>query len=105
MRADIIRTLDRNRTHHTDHLLTAHGMEARPLATTTGHLGGEASSRIEQILEHHSTPLVCGSTGSHFDRLQIKLAALAQTLEDHLQQGGYFLRDFALDRFCSFFSC
>jgi hypothetical protein len=80
-------------------------METGVLPTITGHLCGEASSSIEQILEYHRSPLVCGSTGSHFDRLQIKLAALAQTLEDPLQQGGYFLRDFALDRFRRFFSC
>jgi hypothetical protein len=80
-------------------------METRVLPTTTGHLGGETRSRVEQVLEHRRTPLVCGGTGGHFDRLQIKLTALTQTLEDHLQQSGYFLRDFPLDRFRRFFSC
>jgi len=80
-------------------------METRVLPTITGHLGGETGGGVEQILEHYRTQLVCGSTGGHFDRLQIKLSALTQTLKDHLQQAGYFLRDFTLDRFRRFFSC
>ena len=105
VRADIIRTLDRERANHADNLLTAHGMESRVLSTTTGHIGGEASRRVEQILEHHRTQLVCRCTSSNFDRLPIKLTALTQTLEDYLQQCGYFLRNFMLDRFRRFFSC
>ena len=103
--ADIIRALDRDGANHADHLLTAHGMESRTLSTNTGHLGGEASRRVEQILEHHRTQLMRGGTSGHFDRFQIKLTTFTQTLEDHLQQCGYFLRDFTLDRFGRFFSC
>ena len=79
-------------------------MKMRHAAAGAGELWWVARVGVQQMLDHSGPSVVHGGTGRCLDCFQIAAATAAESGEDHLQQRGYFMRDFSLDRFGCFFS-
>ena len=60
---------------------------------------------MQQLTQRACSGLMHRRPHGHLDSFQVHLASFAAFLKDDAEQTAYFVFDFPLDRFRSFFSC